>query len=129
MAPTKESNASRGTIKGQSWQKVVTFTIRARPLPSSILNFILDNLTILKILQHHRNEEDQEYDKYDDFIRKPTVTAEQFWDSFAQKCKDSGSEWEDIPDKIWAFGPQKAGGCLLIDARQAGTYSLQAVLC
>jgi len=129
MAPSRESNSTRGTIKGQSWQKVVSFTIRARPLPSSILNFILDNLTILKTLRHNKygqktGGEDQEYDKYDDFIRKPTVTTEQFWDSFAQKCKDSGSEWEVISDKIWAFGPQKAGGCLLIDARQAGTHSL-----
>jgi len=34
-------------------------------------------------------------------------------------CKKAGGDWDKgIVDRIWAFGPLKAGGCLLIDARK-----------
>ncbi|KDR82604.1 hypothetical protein GALMADRAFT_238006 [Galerina marginata CBS 339.88] len=131
MAPTKTSNAPRGTIRGASSHQVVSFTIRASPLPAPILDFILENLATWKTLQHDRkveqghliDEEEQETDNYGDVIRKPTVGPEQFWDVFAQKCKEVGGEWEGIADKTWALGPQKAGGCLLIDARNSTPYA------
>ncbi|KAF8967113.1 P-loop containing nucleoside triphosphate hydrolase protein [Flammula alnicola] len=131
MAPTKTPNAPRGTIKGTSSQQVISFTIRASPLPAPILDFILQNLEIWKILQHDRKiqqghiieEEEQDTNNYGDVIRKPTVTAEHFWDVFAEKCREVGGDWEDIADKTWAFGPQKAGACLLIDARNPKPYA------
>lgn len=51
MAPTKTPGAPRGTIKGTSSQNVVKFTLRAVPLPSPILQYILENADILKRLQ------------------------------------------------------------------------------
>ncbi|KAH9480567.1 Ribosome assembly protein 1 [Psilocybe cubensis] len=130
MAPTKTPNAPRGTIRGTSSQKVVSFTIRASPLPPTIMDFILENLTTWKTLQHDRKvkqgqsvDEEDAGDNYGDVIRKPTVTPEQFWDAFDQKCKEVGGEWSDAADKTWAFGPQKAGACLLLDARKPKPYS------
>jgi ribosome assembly protein 1 len=93
----------------------------------ALLKFILDNTVTLKKLQHDgearqegKNDDDEEeesVDKYGDIPRKPSVKPEQFWDAFRDKCKEVGGEWEDIVDRVWAFGPQRAGGCLLIDAR------------
>jgi len=131
MAPTKTPNASRGSIRGQSSQQVVSFTIRARPLPPLILDFILDNFTILKSLQHKESleqghkleEEDQEFDKHGEIVRKPTTNPEQFWEAFSQKCKEAGNDWEGVADRTWAIGPHKAGGCLLVDARKPRAYS------
>ncbi|KAG6910698.1 hypothetical protein DXG01_008742 [Tephrocybe rancida] len=139
MAPIKTPNAIRGTIHGSSSSNIVKFTIRASPLPQDILDFVLQNISILKKFQHDRRardsaeaqdkaltEEQEGIDIYGDVVRKPNVAPEQFWDALQKVCKDAGGEWSDVPDRIWAFGPQKAGGCLLIDARKSGApFSLK----
>ncbi|KAG5651192.1 hypothetical protein H0H81_009545 [Sphagnurus paluster] len=132
MAPTKIPNAPRGTINGVSSSNIVQFTIRASPLPKDILEFVLQNLNILKKFQHDRRardtvgaqekalaEEQSGVDIYGDIVRKPSVSPEQFWEGLKKICEEAGGEWTDVAERIWAFGPQKAGGCLLIDARKA----------
>ncbi|KAF8208739.1 P-loop containing nucleoside triphosphate hydrolase protein [Mycena galopus ATCC 62051] len=133
MAPPKTPNAPRGTIHGASSQNIVTFTIRASPLPRIILDFVLDNLVTLKSLQHERKggvdsndvempEGDLEGPTIDgNIVRKPNVKPEQFWDALRDKCREAGGEWENISDQIWAFGPQNAGGCILVDSRNSNT--------
>lgn len=133
MAPPKTPNAKRGTIHGTA-QNLAKFTVRASPLPSSILEFLLDNLAILRRMRLERkagetyssnNVEgededaggDEDYDVQGEYIKKPTVKAEEFWNSLAEKCSAAGGEWADVVEKIWAFGPQRMGTCLLIDAR------------
>ncbi|KAG6868225.1 hypothetical protein C0993_006001 [Termitomyces sp. T159_Od127] len=140
MAPVKTSNAPRGTIHGSSSSNIVRFTIRAIPLPQAILDFVLHNVSILKKLQHERRakdptnedlEEGQEADGNEadshedqgDVVRKPSVDPEQFWTALQEICKKSGGEWANVTERIWAFGPQQAGGCLLIDNRKSGTHS------
>lgn len=135
MAPTKTPNTPRGTIRGASSYNVVNFTIRAVPLPRNILEFLLDNILVLKRLQqetdksaeqNHESDNDTEEDELNqegvdtqgDLYRKPTVKPEQYWDVLREKCKEAGAEWKGIVDKIQAFGPRRAGGCMLIDARK-----------
>ncbi|KAG6903265.1 hypothetical protein C0995_000160 [Termitomyces sp. Mi166 len=138
MVPTKTPNAPRGTIHGVSSSNIIKFTIRASPLPQAILDFVLRNVSILKKLQHERRakysgatqdkelEDEQEVDNYGDVIRKPTVAPEQYWEALRKVCEETGGEWADVTERIWAFGPQKAGGCLLIDNRKSGTpFSLK----
>ena len=132
MAPPKYSS-KRGLVNGSSTQGLVKFSIRAAPLPKSLLEFILDNISILKRLQRERrnalggsaDKDDDDADlerSYDDSgetFRKPTVRPEQFWTVLEEICKKAGGDWgKDTVDKIWAFGPHKAGGCLLVDARK-----------
>ena len=125
MAPTKTPGAPRGTIIGQSTNGVVTFTIRAVPLPRKLLQFVMENISVLKAL--HRSSQEgipQEevndvVDNYGEIIQKATTTPELFWDALGQKCKEVGGEWVDIVDKVWSFGPQRAGSCLLIDNRKS----------
>ncbi|KAJ7644279.1 P-loop containing nucleoside triphosphate hydrolase protein [Roridomyces roridus] len=125
MAPPKTPNATRGTVHAASSQNIVAFTIRASPLPSIILDFILQNLALLKNLQHGGDASvDQDSDIGESnidgtIVRKPSVKPEEFWDALRGKCQEAGGEWVDAAECIMAFGPQNAGGCILIDARKA----------
>ena len=138
MAPPKYSS-KRGLVNGSSTQGLVKFSIRSVPLPNPLLEFVLDNIPILKRLQrerknalegsteaeNHDNEDDdnddreRSYDGSRETFRKPTVRPDQFWTALEEVCKKVGGDWDKgVVDRIWAFGPLKAGGCLLIDARK-----------
>lgn len=131
MAPPKTPGAPRGTVHGASSHNILVFTLRATPLPTPILEFILENLATLRQLHLNQTSErdneqftgdNNELDGIDlngDIVRKPNINRDQFWDALHNKCKEVGGEWEGVVDKIWAFGPQKAGGCLLIDDRSS----------
>ncbi|KAF7299201.1 hypothetical protein MIND_00868800 [Mycena indigotica] len=135
MAPPKTPNATRGTMLGTSSQGVVSFTIRASPIPRPILDFILQNLAILKTLQQTGKGSTEEQDGDDEqaniidgtVMRKPSVQPEKFWTTLHEKCTQVGGEWIDVVERIWSFGPQNAGGCILIDSRKssAGHSSLK----
>lgn len=148
MAPPKTPNAPRGTIHGSSAHSLAKFTIRAVPLPEEILSFLRDNLLVLKRLQQERKMREQSSESseaeqqksssehqqsnddleegvsmYGDVYRKPTVRIEEFWSKLDSLCKKAGPEWQDISERVWAFGPQSAGGCVLVDAREGGPFS------
>ena len=142
MTPPKNPNSLRGTMHGSSSLNIVRFTVRASPLPRSILDFVLENISILKKLQDDRKarisqpshdkaiiEEAINADVHMDIVRRPTVSPEQFWGALQKICDEVGGEWEGIVERIWAFGPQRAGGCLLIDARKSITTSSVIFLC
>ncbi|KAI9568395.1 P-loop containing nucleoside triphosphate hydrolase protein [Boletus coccyginus] len=132
MAPTKAPNAIRGTVNGSSSQNIVNFILRSAPLPDSIFHFIQQNLATLRSLLQERNFtdrgitdggnntviEDDHPEVQGNLVQVPSVKPEQFWVALQEKCTEAGGEWIDIVDRIWAFGPQGAGGCLLIDARK-----------
>ncbi|OJT13621.1 Ribosome assembly protein 1 [Trametes pubescens] len=138
MAPPKTPNAKRGTIHGAAAHDLAKFTIRAAPLHPSIHEFLLDNLAILRRMQQERKageaeltaeEEDvladESYDMQGDYIKKPTVKTEEFWPELQTRCRKAGGEWADLAEKVWAFGPQRMGSCVLVDARQGVPNSLQ----
>lgn len=129
MAPPKTVGYPRGTIHGASFQNLVTFTIRAVPLPDLIADFLRSNLTVIKRLVADCTRSDRAIleevkDKAEeaattgDILHVPTVHPEQFWDALQAKCEEAGPEWAGIVDNIWALGPQGAGQCLLIDSRK-----------
>ena len=127
MAPPKTLGAPRGTVLGSSFQNLVTFTIRAAPLPDLVANFLRSNLTVIKRLladQTHSvgatsvEDDAEEAAAIGDILRVPTVHPEQFWNAFQAKCEEAGPEWAGIFDNVWAMGPQAAGECLLIDSRK-----------
>lgn len=138
MAPPKYSS-KRGLVNGSSTHGLVKFSVRAAPLPKSLLEFILDNISILKRFRLERRhtpggsgEGEDQGKKYDDdtdqdhsyvdsgeTFRKPTVRPDQFWTALEEVCKKAGGDWDKgIVNRIWAFGPHNAGGCLLVDARK-----------
>ena len=134
MAPPKSAPARRGTIHGSAGHNLVKFTIRAAPLPKGIWELLRDNLTLLRQQERKSREEgregadnsadnadlDDETDEVDlqgEVLKRPTVRADQFWTVFDEKCKAAGGDWADVAEHLWAFGPQSAGTCLLIDSR------------
>ncbi|KAK7056676.1 Cytoplasmic GTPase/eEF2-like protein (ribosomal biogenesis) [Paramarasmius palmivorus] len=134
MTPPKTAGAQRGTIKGTASQGIVEFTIRASPLPKSIRDFLVKNMMTLKKLQQERRGTETESEQVEelvnenrgDIVQNPDVTPDQFWQSLEKVCKEAGGDWEKIVEHIWAFGPQKAGGCILIDVRKdSGVQSLK----
>lgn len=129
MAPPKTPGSPRGTVHGASFQNLVTFTIRAVPLPDVIADFLRNNLILIKRLLADRTRSDSEpSDEVEDeaekaattgdILRIPTVHPGQFWSALQAKCDEAGPEWGGIVNNIWALGPQKAGECLLIDSRK-----------
>ncbi|KAF9267559.1 P-loop containing nucleoside triphosphate hydrolase protein [Marasmius fiardii PR-910] len=129
MAPAKTPGTTRGTIKGSSSQGIINFTIRASPLPKPIRDFVLQNLVTLKNLhQQERKISDGEIEQVQaedlvnenrgDILRDAEVRPDQFWTSLQRVCREVGGDWDKVVDRIWAFGPQQAGGCLLIDSRR-----------
>jgi ribosome assembly protein 1 len=131
MLPSKATTGPRGTVVASSSQDAVVFTIRAVPIPSSILEFILDNISVLRRLRRDRDmsedgtigsdaldiDEDQPVDVQGDVERTPTVKPEHYWTTLQEKCQEAGGDWTNVTDRIWAFGPHGAGGCLLVDSR------------
>ncbi|KAA1479454.1 P-loop containing nucleoside triphosphate hydrolase protein [Dentipellis sp. KUC8613] len=127
MAPPKTPNAPRGTILASSYLNIVSFTIRAMPLPIAVTTFIRDNVSVLKMLQSERAaledsaanlaDEDEEATISGDVIQRPTVRAEDFWVKLEVLFQKAGAEWANVVNSIWAFGPHGAGECILIDTR------------
>ncbi len=69
------------------------------------------------------DELDEGVDLHGDVIRKPTTRRTIFgrrWRAFVTNWVASG---ENLADKIWAFGPHSAGGCILVDARAGDAIS------
>lgn len=128
MPPPKTAGSPRGTVKGASSQNIVKFTIRAAPLPPLLLDFILDNLSILWKFERDRRavfdplkeSEEESIEVEGEMTRKPTIKADQFWPALQEVLNSIGGEWAGILEQIWMFGPHQAGGCVLIDARKTG---------
>lgn len=142
MPPPKTLNAKRGTIHSTVNQTVIKFTIRATPLPQAITSFLQENISVLKRIDNlrkassseddvspaaavHREVEDAELalENEDEVGEggKPTVKWEAFWEALQGKCQEAGAEWAQMASRVWAFGPRRAGSCLLIDARSSDT--------
>ncbi|PCH40159.1 nucleoside triphosphate hydrolase protein [Wolfiporia cocos MD-104 SS10] len=127
MSLYKAPNVKRGTIESNTSNNLIKFTVRARPLPKKLSEFLQENLATLKRMEHEQGtnraeeesleEEEEDYDVQGEIIKKPSIRPEEFWKALHEACRSVGSEWTDIAEKIWAFGPQRVGSCLLIDAR------------
>jgi ribosome assembly protein 1 len=138
MPPPKWSNGKRGAMQGASALNIVKCTIRATPLPKKIWDFLRDNLALLRSMQPERQSQertgsdtrekirdDEDGDNEElylqgDVIRQPNIKAEEFWTVFQTMCMEIGGEWIDLTEKLWAFGPQRAGTCILVDSRTEG---------
>ncbi|EMD39993.1 hypothetical protein CERSUDRAFT_63510 [Gelatoporia subvermispora B] len=135
MSLPKTPGARRGTMHGSVTNNAVKFTIRATPLPDVIKEFLRDNLALLRRMELEQKTDklgsgdeeaadlEEEFDKLGELLKKPTVKPEEFWTTLAAKFKETGGEWTDVVNQIWAFGPQRAGTCILVDSRADGALN------
>jgi ribosome assembly protein 1 len=120
MAPTKTKDAPRGTIHGSLFNDLVTYTIRALPIPEEIIDFLsIHTATIGTLLTQKQGEEgaleSDELDASDAQGQARVVAPEVFWKELDGLFSKAGPEWQGAADRIWTFGPKRVGANLLLD--------------
>jgi ribosome assembly protein 1 len=119
MAPPKTKGAARGTIHGSLLDGLVTFTIRATPIPPKIIEYLLANThTIARMVAHRQDdteEEIREEREAGEAQATRSKTPEQFWSELEGLCARAGGEWVGAAERIWCFGPKRVGANLLLD--------------
>ncbi|KWU44650.1 P-loop containing nucleoside triphosphate hydrolase protein [Rhodotorula sp. JG-1b] len=128
MAPPKTPNQPRGTVLGSVQSGLVTFTIRAAPMPSSITSFLKANANTIKRIQRDRRsgKADDESEAVTEVSEgAEVVTPEEFWPKFEQVLKEAGRDWAGLAEQIWAFGPRRVGPNLLVDRTPGSPRSIR----
>lgn len=141
MAPPKTKDAPRGTINGSVLNGVVTFTVRAKPLPADVTKFLIHNMdTVRRVVQNERDLTaggDHTAPSLDDVTAESASAAQQgdaggsiaqmnpteFWKQLDALFAAAGKDWADVTSKIWAFGPRRIGPNILVDRLPGVTRS------
>ncbi|GAP86532.1 putative elongation factor 2 [Rosellinia necatrix] len=135
MRPPANKDLGRGAVVGVTSSKQVSITLRVRPLPQNVTEFLLKNAASVKrvyseqdgIDQDENNGElqDQQNIEIDgDIIESKALSVDDFKKKLGETLESSkGREtWKGIVDKIVSFGPQRVGPNILIDATKDGLF-------
>ncbi|KJZ74758.1 hypothetical protein HIM_05875 [Hirsutella minnesotensis 3608] len=123
MRPPVNKELGRGAVVGVTSSKQVTLTLRVRPLPADVTEFLIKNGDSIKRLYTERKMEDGGVGD-ETIVPDTTVTASETLsvDEFKRQLEkqlESGKgrdAWKGRVDHIAAFGPRRTGPNLLIDA-------------
>ncbi|KXX74191.1 Ribosome assembly protein 1 [Madurella mycetomatis] len=139
MRPPVNKELGRGVVVGVTSSKQVTVTLRVRPLPSDVTDFLVKNAGGVKRLDSDRKateengetssperaaengaaqDEGAETDDELSQARKilsPEELGKELQSQFDSE-KDRLDTWKGIVDRIVAFGPRRTGPNLLVDA-------------
>ncbi|KAJ9477492.1 Ribosome assembly protein 1 [Pseudozyma hubeiensis] len=132
MPPPKIEGAARGTAEGSVANGVVSYRVRAVPLPKPVVEFLLANAQTLRRLQNKSAsgvaEEDVDAGSVDaaGSQASKTVRADKFWtalESVLEKCGQdrTGEDWREVVEKIVSFGPRRVGANVLVDRTTGGS--------
>ncbi|KAI1384460.1 P-loop containing nucleoside triphosphate hydrolase protein [Hypoxylon trugodes] len=135
MRPPVNKELGRGVVVGVTNSKQVSVTIRVRPLPANVTEFLLKNPGSIKRLysekkaldeseQENGVDGEQQIEADDDITEADCLTPEELKKQL-QASLESGKGregWKGIIDKIAAFGPRRVGPNLLIDATKDGHF-------
>ncbi|KAJ1600738.1 hypothetical protein NDA14_003333 [Ustilago hordei] len=137
MPPPKAEGAPRGTMDGSVANGVVSYRVRAVPLPKPVVEFLLANTQTLTRLQnrstaHGVAEAEEEAGSVDaaGSQASKTVRADKFWQTLQtvlEKCGQdrTGEDWREVVEKIVSFGPRRVGANILVDRTVSGRSSLR----
>ncbi|TNY23333.1 translation elongation factor 2 [Rhodotorula diobovata] len=135
MAPPKTPDQPRGTVLGSVQSGLVTFTLRAAPLPTQVTSFLAANASTLKRLQRDRRAAAAGKTDDDAADAPPAdagaaeegavVSVEEFWPRLEELLKQAGRDWAGLADQVWAFGPRRVGPNLLVDKTEGAPRSLR----
>ncbi|KAK8015510.1 elongation factor tu GTP binding domain-containing protein [Apiospora marii] len=135
MKPPTNKELGRGAVVGVTSSKQVSITLRVRPLPDNVTEFLLKNSGAIKRLYNEKKaaaegiavpesgdvQEDVEID--DDDVRDGKGLSHDELKQQLQAALETGKgreTWKGVIDKIAAFGPKRIGPNLLIDATKDG---------
>lgn len=143
MNPPRDPALGRGRVEGVTSSKQVSVRLRVRPLPESVTQFLVKHAGAIKRLYSEKkaqeegkvvgedadgqaNEQDGEPGRIEDAADLSTGQdlsmsdfKKQLEEAFAE-AKSEKEIWQDVVDKITAFGPRRTGPNLLIDASPNG---------
>ncbi|KAK0623489.1 P-loop containing nucleoside triphosphate hydrolase protein [Immersiella caudata] len=142
MRPPVSKDLGRGVVVGGTSSKQVTVTLRVRPLPSDVTDFLLKNSGGVKALYsggRAAGEADLESATDDNTAAQvekveadedlsqtaKVLSAEELKTQLQSRfdtCKDRDG-WNGVVDQIVAFGPRRTGPNLLIDATKDCYFS------
>ncbi|KAI1485018.1 P-loop containing nucleoside triphosphate hydrolase protein [Biscogniauxia mediterranea] len=135
MRPPANKDLGRGAVIGVTSSKQVNITLRVRPLPPDVTDFLLKNAGSIKRLysekktpegdnQSEPDEDQQKIEADEDLVDSKALSLEEFKKQLQIILENGkGREvWKDVVDKIAAFGPRRTGPNLLIDATKDGLF-------
>lgn len=136
MRPPANKELGRGAVVGVTTSKQVNLTIRVRPLPANVTEFLLKNPGAIKRMYSERNTvaddeqenevdgEQQHIEADEDLLDGKSLSPDELKKQL-QATLESGKGregWKGVIDKIAAFGPRRIGPNLLIDATKDGHF-------
>jgi ribosome assembly protein 1 len=148
MRVPANKDLGRGIVVGVTTSKQVSVTIRVRPLPTEVTEFLEKSSAAIKRLNkdYHAEEtseetsdinagsektnavgtemEDEDEDD-EDIAMKDCLSPEELRQQLQQHLEDGkGKEiWRDTTSNIAAFGPRRTGPNILIDATKNGLFA------
>lgn len=129
MAPPKTAGDARGVVLGSLYDGMVTFKLRAVPLPPAVIEFLLAHQNTIgsMLVQRHKDAEHEEddVDQREAEAGVRTLTPEQFWTELSTRFDKVGGEWAGAADRIWSFGPKRVGANVLLDPIGKGGLRLR----
>ncbi|KAK8022359.1 elongation factor Tu GTP binding domain-containing protein [Apiospora rasikravindrae] len=135
MKPPANKELGRGAVVGVTSSKQVSITLRVRPLPDNVTEFLLKNSGAIKRLYNEKKAaaegievssesgDVQEDVDIDDDVRDGKGLSHDELKQQLQAALETGKgreAWKGVIDKIAAFGPRRIGPNLLIDATKEG---------
>ncbi len=98
-----------GLYRAQTGNKRCTIFIRACPLPDDVTRLLDTSSSLLKDLQSLRKTGTGK-------IKESALEKlKEFYEKLKRAFEESGEEWQDAIDKIWAFGPRHIGPNILLN--------------
>lgn len=136
MRPAVNKELGRGAVVGVTSSKQVSVTLRVRPLPDNVTEFLLKNSGAIKNLHNDRKatdepntngntEEEGERIEADHDVREGKCLSHDDLKKQLQAVIETGKgreAWKGFTDKIVAFGPRRTGPNLLLDNTKDGVF-------
>ncbi|KAI1115081.1 P-loop containing nucleoside triphosphate hydrolase protein [Nemania sp. NC0429] len=136
MRPPANKDLGRGAVVGVTSSKQVSITLRVRPLPQNVTEFLLKNAASVKRVyseQHSTEEVESNKDEFqdqqnvdidEDVVGSKALSVEELRGQLREALESGkGREaWKDVVDNIVAFGPRRTGPNILIDATKGGLF-------
>jgi hypothetical protein len=103
------ADVKTGLYRAQTGNKRCTIFIRACPLPDDVTRLLDTSSSLLKDLQSLQKTGTGK-------IKESALEKlKEFYDKLKSAFEESGEEWRDAIEKIWAFGPRHVGPNILLN--------------
>lgn len=134
MRPPANKELGRGVVVGVTSSKQVTVTLKVRPLPVEVTEFLIKNSGSIKRLysEHKEAAETDEQNEVvtedidvDGVIQNKILSVEDLKSQLRAQLENVKDRevWKNVVDQITSFGPKRIGSNLLIDATKEQCFA------